>query len=434
MAGLKRHIGLLPLILYGVGDILGSGIYGLVGKLAGQLGNFIWIGFLAAFLVALTTGLSYAALGARYPRAAGGSFIVWKAFRSPLLAFVVGLATLCSGLTSMAAAARIFAGYLNGMAAVVPVWGGISGFCLLLAGIVFIGIRQSLWVNAICTLVELGGLLLVVAAGLPYLGQVSLLDVASIPGGGGLSPTLALSGAVLAFYSFVGFEDMLNVSEEVVKPERNVPLGLLISLLIASAVYMLIGVVAVSVVPVEKLAASGQPLLEVIRTAWPSFPTRVFSVIALFAVANTALLNFIMCSRLLYGLAGLGLLPRALAKVHGRTRTPGMAVGAVVAMLMALAFVGDVAALARATSIFILSVFIAMSASLFVFQRRERAASWHVPQFIPVAAALGAAAMLLHAEKQDYLIAAPMLALILILYFIKRPTAEQIEKFEADPA
>lgn len=433
MTKLQRHIGLVSLTLYGVGDILGSGIYGLVGKAAGQLGNFVWLAFLVSFLVALTTGISYAALGARYPRAAGSSFIIWKAFRSPFLAFVAGLATLASGLTSMAAAANIFAGYFTGMLPVVPMWLGILGFCCLLTGIVLKGIKESIWANTVCTLIEVSGLVLVIAAGLPYLGEVNLADVQSIPGGAGLSSTLILSGAVLTFYSFVGFEDLLNVSEEVVQPKRNVPLGLMLALLIASSIYMLVAVVAVSVIPAAQLGESKQPLVDVIATSWPWFPTKIFSVIALFAVSNTALLNFIMGSRLLYGLGNLGLIPKFFSRVHGRTRTPYVAILATAAIFLILAYVGDVSSLARATSLFVLSVFMLMCASLFWFQRLEkRRRRWRIPQIVPLLGVAFTATMMSHAQLEDVKIAGTLFALIVILYLIKRPTVAQIERFESD--
>lgn len=441
MSKLQRQIGLLSLVLYGVGDILGSGIYGLIGKVAGQLGNLIWIAFVVSFAVALMTGLSYAGLGARYPRAAGSSFIVWKAFHSPLIAFVVGFATMASGLISMATSSRIFSGYLHGMAESVPVWAGIGGFALLLTAIVYIGIKESLWANAVCTVIELTGLAIVVVAGLPYLGSVNLLDVQSIPQSTagadiGLSSSLILSASVLAFYSFIGFEDLLNVGEEVKEPKRTLPLGLMIAMLISSAVYLLISCVAVSVIPAAELAKSGQPLVDVVAKAWPWFPSKVFGIIAMFAVANTALLNYIMVTRLMYGLANLSLLPKPLAKVHPKTKTPYIAVGATFAILCGLAFVGEVSSLARATSLFILVVFIAMNASLFVLQRREgrrkhaKGRAWRIPQFVPVLGVLGALAMFIHGKAEDYKIAGALLAVILILYFIKRPTAEQMEKFE----
>jgi len=441
MSKLQRHIGLFALTLYGVGDILGSGIYGLVGRAAGQLGNFVWLAFLVSFLLALLTGLSYAALGARYPRAAGSSFVIWKAFRIPFIAFVAGMATMASGLTSMAAAANIFSGYLNGMLDFVPVWMGILGFVLLLSGIVFAGIKESMWANTVCTVIEVTGLLLIIAAGIPFIGQVDLLDMKSIPNASLLTPTLVLSGAVLTFYSFVGFEDLINVSEEVVKPKRTVPLALMTAMLIASVIYMLVAIVAVSVVPADKLAASKEPLVDVIRVAWPWFPSKLFSVIALFAVTNTALLNFVMASRLMYGLGNLGLMPKFVSKVHGRTKTPYIAIAIVFVIFLVLALVGNVASLARATSLFVLLVFMCMNASLFVFQREDRKKKrkitrWRIPQVIPVLGVIGTIVMMAHANLDDLKIAGSLMVVIVALYLIHRPTADQIQKFESatDPS
>jgi len=430
MTKLQRHIGLVALTLYGVGDILGSGIYGLVGKAAGQMGNFVWLAFLFSFVMALVTALAYAALGSRHPKAAGSSLVVWSAFRNPLFAFTVGLATLCSGLTSMAAASRVFAGYFHGLVPMIPEQLGVGLFASAVAIIVFVGIGVSMWANIVCTAVELTGLLIIIAAGIPFLGSVNLADVSSIPSGA-LTPSLILSGAVLTFFSFVGFEDVLNVGEEVKNPERTLPLALIMALLIASTIYFLVAAIAVSVVPAAQLGQSSQPLVEVIKTAWPWFPAKVFNVIALFAVANTALLNFIMGSRLLYGLGKLGLAPKILAKVHGKTRTPAVAILAVYGILLVLAYTGDVSQLARATSIFILLVFTGMHASLIKFQRTEkRRHKWHMPYIVPAVGILGAVAMLAHVNLDDVKIAGSMLGVILLLYLVHRPTVAQIEKFE----
>ncbi len=431
MTKLHRHIGLVALTLYGVGDILGSGIYGLVGKAAGQMGNFVWLAFLVSFVMAAMTGLTYAALGSRYPKAAGSSWIVWKAFRWPIVAFVIGLATLSSGLTSMATASRVFAGYFSGLMPIVPENVAIAIFALSVGAIVFVGIKESMWANAICTVIELTGLLIVIVAGLPYIGQADLLDVSSIPSGAALTTSLVLSGAVLTFFSFIGFEDILNVSEEVKNPEKTVPRGLLLALLIASGIYMLVSIVAVSVVPAARLGASSKPLVDVVTTAWPWFPPQLFSVIAMFAVANTALLNFVMGSRLLYGLAKLGLLPKVLSKLHGKTRTPSVAVFTVGGILLVLAYIGEVTTLARATSVFILIVFLAMHAALIHFQWNEkRRHSWHMPYIVPVIGIVGAIAMLSHVQAGDWAIAGTMLVVILGLFFAYRPTVEQIEKME----
>ncbi len=430
MNQLERRVGLVALTLYGIGDILGSGIYGLVGKAAAQMGNFVWLAFLASFFVAMTTGLTYAALSSRYPKAAGSSWIVWKAFRSPILAFVIGLATLCSGLTSMATASRVFSGYFSSMVPVVSQNLAIFLFIAMVVYVVHLGIKHSLMLNAVFTLVEVTGLVLVIIAGLPYLGTVDLLDVSSIPSGQ-LSVGLVLSGAVLTFYSFVGFEDMINVGEEVKDAERTMPIALVLALVVASFVYIMVSVVAVSVLSPAQLGESKQPLVDVIHAAWPWFPPQLFSVIAMFAVANTALLNFIMGSRLLYGLGKLGLAPQALAKVHQARKTPTVSILFLGALLLILAYIGEITTLARSTSIFILLVFLAMNVSLIYFQREEKIRKrWTVPMVIPIAASLGAIGMLLNIDLADAAIAGTMLLVIVGLYFIRRPTIEQIENIE----
>jgi APA family basic amino acid/polyamine antiporter len=422
---LNRHIGLVALIAYGVGDILGAGIYGLVGKAAGQAGHALWLIFLASMIAAGLTGLSYASLGSRYPRAAGASYITFRAFGSRFLSWCVGLAVMASGLTSMAAASRVFAGYLAGTLPGVPPTVIATGFALLLATIVFRGIRESMVANGICTSIELAGLLIVIAVGLSWVGGVDYLD-ATTPANlsGDITLTFVLGGAVLTFYSFVGFEDMLNVSEEVRNPRRNIPIALLTALGIACTIYMLVCIVAVSVVPPDELATSTQPLVDVVHKAAPAFPTGLFSVIALFAVANTALLNFVMGSRLAYGMAVQGLLPRALAAVHPTRHTPHLAIIAVLSVFIALILSGDISVLARSTSVLLLGCFLIVNLSLLVLQRREHIpGSFEVPSLIPLAGAIICLAMLSQAGWAELKVAGTLLAGIILLFWLVKPQA-----------
>jgi len=234
-AKLDRRIGLLALTLYGVGDILGAGIYGLVGKAAGFLGNGLWLAFVVGFTVAALSGLTYASLCSRFPRAAGSSYVVLKVFGSGFGAFVVGLTALFSGLTSMAAASRIFGAYSHGIGPWLPPELGAVIFLTLIAAILWRGIRASIATNTVLTLCEVGGLLIVIGIGIPYLGSVNYLDFhAAQNAGGSLSAPLLLSATVLVFYSFVGFEDIINMGEEVKDPHRTLPRGLVFALLIAS--------------------------------------------------------------------------------------------------------------------------------------------------------------------------------------------------------
>jgi len=431
MTQLHRRIGLLALTVYGVGDILGAGIYGLVGKAAGELGNVVWMGFLASMVAAGLTGLSYASIGSRYPRAGGAAYVTQRAFGSSFLAYVIGLIALASGLTSMAVGSRAFAGYFTGLVTSIPMTLAILGFCALIAALIIIGIREAMWANLLCTFIELSGLLLILACGASYWGSVDYFSaVTNANPSGDITTSLIFSGAVLTFYSFVGFEDILNVSEEVIEPERTVPRGLILAVIISSIVYMGISITAVSVLSPAELGASKQPLVDVMARAAPWFPRPLFGLIAMFAVANTALLNGIMGSRLMYGMAHQGLLPRPLAKVNAKTRTPHVAALIIVGIVVAMALTGDISALARATSILLLLCFCVVNLALVVLQRRkaEPKGKFEVPTIIPVMGALVCAAMLTQAKMAELTISLIILSIILVLYFALRPSAGAVEK------
>jgi APA family basic amino acid/polyamine antiporter len=429
---LKRNIGLTALVLFGVGDILGAGVYGLIGKTANEMGNMVWLAFLVSLVAAGLTGLSYASLGSRFPRAGGAAYITLRAYRVPFLSYLVGLAVLASGLTSMATAARVFAGYLNGLMPSLPPLAIAIGFSLVIAGIVFRGIRESLFANGICTLIEVSGLFLVIAVGLPYIGEVNYLDATSPTNlAGDVTLTLALTGAVLTFYSFVGFEDMLNVAEEVKQPHSTLPRAMLLALLIASLIYMTIALVAVSVLTPAVLGASGQPLVDVVAKAAPWFPTSAFSLIALFAVANTALLNFVMGSRLLYGMASQGLVPRALARVHSGRNTPHMAIMTVWCIFFVLVLSGDISSLARSTSVLLLCCFVLVNIALVILKSREtEKPHFDVPVIVPVLGALVCLAMLTQAKAPEAITASVIIGGIALLYRLVRPSREAIESLD----
>ncbi len=429
---LERNIGLVALTLYGVGDILGAGVYGLVGVAAGQMGNAVWLAFLLSMIAAGLTGLSYASLGSRYPKAGGASYIVERAYKRTWLAYGVGLAVLASGLTSMATATRVFAGYFQGfwMKAIsdfhIPLPFVILGFASLLGLIVYRGIRESMWTNAVCTVIELLGLGLVIAVGFKYLGSVNYLDATTATNPmGELTYSLLLTGAVLTFYSFVGFEDILNVAEEVKNPEQTLPRGLLLAVAISSVIYMLISMIAVSVVPAANLATSKSPLVDVVQVAAPWFPPGLYAVVAMFAVANTALLNFVMGSRLIYGMASQGLLPKALSKIHPKRHTPSRAIAVLFLILILLALSGDISSLAKSTSVLLLSCFMLVNLALFILQRRgtEPPGRFEIPSFIPLLGAIVCGVMLSHAERPELLTAGLILGGIAVLYLVLRPKA-----------
>lgn len=428
---LKRNIGLLALTLYGVGDILGSGIYGLVGKAAGQMGSAVWLAFLTSSVAAGLTGLSYASLGSRYPRAGGASYTTYRAYGNAFVSYMVGLAILFSGLTSMATAAHVFAGYFASFAS-LPTLAVAIGFSLLIAFVVFWGIKESLFANGICTLIELSGLLVVLAVGARYLGSANYLDASTVANPTGqINLSLILSGAVLTFYSFVGFEDMLNVAEEVKEPQKTLPRGLLFAVAISSVLYMAVSLVAVSVMPAAELAQSPRPLVDVVIKAAPWFPAPLFGVIAMFAVANTALLNFVMGSRLLYGMARQGLVPKILGTIHKGRQTPHISVGLVWGLFVILVLSGDISSLAKSTSVLLLSCFIVVNVALLILQRKEKVeGSFDVPSFVPALGALVCMAVLSKAERPELLTAGSILVGIALLFLVMRPKKEAIEHMD----
>ncbi|HEX5932118.1 MAG TPA: APC family permease [Methyloceanibacter sp.] len=387
---LRRTIGPTQMALYGLGSMLGAGIYGLIGKAAGQAGNALWLAFVVAFVAALLTALSYASLGSRYPRAAGAAYVTERAYGFSLLSFMVGIALVCSGLTSIATQSQVFAANIAALFGLedMPLSWLALGFLLILTGIVFRGIRESMWVNVLCALIEAGGLLLVIVVGASYWGSVDYLATPAVPGGDHAA-LLVMQATVLAFFAFIGFEDMINVAEETREPERTVPLGLMLAMSGAAFLYIGVAVTAVSVVPWPKLAAAPGPITAVVERAAPSIPPIVFTVITLFAVANTALVNYVTASRLIYGMARQGLLPERLGSVHAARRTPHLAVAALFLVLAPLALLGTITELAAATVLLLLLVFMVVNGALFILKRRksEKQGRFEIPRAIP---ALGA--------------------------------------------
>lgn len=413
---LLRTMGFWSLTIYGAGDMLGTGIYALVGKAAGIMGNAVWMAFAGSMLAAMFTGLSYACLGSRYPRSAGAAYITQRAFGRPMLSYVVGLAVAASGLTSMATAARAFAGYVLELTGVAPMPLLIIGFILLLTLINLRGMQESAFVNMVCTLIEAGGLVFIVIVGLRWWGSVDYLQ---LPPQENVAPVaLTLQGAVLTFYAFIGFEDLLNVSEEVKNVERTLPRALMLALLIVAALYAAVSITAVSVVPHAELARSSGPLVEVVQRAAPWCPPVLFTGVCLFAIANTALLNYIMGSRLIYGMARQGLLPAVLGRLLPSRRTPHVAILCLMAIVLILALVGDISGLAKATAVLLLCVFTILNTALVVLKNRpgEPRGTFEVPVVIPIGGILICILLLGHAQRQELILAGVLLLLIVVLY------------------
>ena len=441
---LARRIGLASLVVYGVGDMVGAGIYGTIGVAAASMGNAVWLAFVASMVAAMLTGLSYASLASRLPRAGGAAYIVHRAYRLPLVAYVVGLTVVASGLTSMATSSTVFATTLSTFFDQVPwlswtePWLVLLGFVGVVSLINFIGIRESMWANWVCTFVEVAGLVFVVAVGMKWWGSVDYLETPGSAGNAGiigLDLSLIASGAVLTFFAFVGFEDMLNVAEEVKRPERTMPIGIVTAIAVTTVLYLAIAVTAVSVVDYRDLgdASLGAPLQQITDRAAPWLPGWVFGFITLFAVANTFLINYIMGSRLLYGMARQKLVPRVLGKVHPRTRTPHVAIVTLLALVVALAMIGNISQLAAATSLLLLFTFAVVNSALLVLKRRhdEAAGRFEVPAIVPAlgvlvcAGLIGARVHRVLTEPSEsalaLVIAGALVVVIGLLYVVLRP-------------
>jgi amino acid transporter len=418
---LKRALGRGAITLYALGDILGAGIYALVGKIVAIAGTSAWLSFGVAALLALVTGFTYAELSSRYPVAAGAAAYCRRAFPHPAVAFLVGVFVLASGITSAATVSLAFAGYLAPFVAVPPLLGSV-----LLLGLMTLvsyrGIEESSRVNVVLTLAEASGLILVLAVGLTYAsgldGETQLARVAP-------DATLdqVLAGATLAFYAYIGFEDTANVAEEVRDARRVLPRAILGAIGASCFVYVGVTAAALLTVPTERLAASDAPLLEVLRVAGFRLPGGAFSIVALLAICNTGLLNLIMASRLTYGMAREGLLPAGLARIHPVRATPWVAVLLAFVLALGLALSGGVQVLAQTTSLLLLSVFTVLHAGLLRLKRVDPAVDpevFTVPSWLPLAGLVLCGGLALQFPWEAYARAGGVLALGGLLYLLLR--------------
>ncbi|MFG2768074.1 APC family permease [Streptomyces rubiginosohelvolus] len=401
---LKKTLTTSLLYFFILGDVLGAGVYVLVGQVATESGGAVWAPLLVALCLALLTAASYAELVTKYPRAGGASHYATLAY-GPFLGFLAGFCMLAAGIVSVAALARGFGGDYLSEFITLPVVLVTIVFLTALALLNARGIRESTRANVVATVIEVSGLLLVVGLGAWIVlrgdGDMGrLTDLGTSREG----PVAAvLSGAVLAYYSFVGFETSVNVAEETRDPRRSYPRALFGALLTAGAVYVLVGVAAAVAVPTGELAKSSGPLLEVVRAAG-GVPTELFSAIALVAVANGALLTGIMSSRLAYGMARDGLLPRFLTKVLPGRRTPWTAIATTTALSLLLALTGDVSTLASTLVLLLLVVFFLVNTSLLVL-RRDTVSQDHfrAPTLVPVLGALSCVLLATQIERDVWL-------------------------------
>lgn len=386
---LERSLSLPLLVLYGLGTTIGAGIYALIGEVSAAAGTRAPLAFVVAAALAALTGLGYAELAGRYPKAAGEAVFVDRAFGVQRLTRATGLAVAAVGLVAAAAISTAFAGYVGELAG-VPRWAAIVGLIAVLGAIAVAGVRESVSFAAIITLVEVVGLLLVVGSGLGNVGEVGLGDLLGPPSSVALWSGV-LAGGFVAFFAFLGFEDIDAVAEETRQASRTLPAAIIWTLVITALVYVAVAVIAVSSLDPMLLGDSDAPMAAVFAANGGS--ADVLAAIGGVAMVNGALVQMVMFPRVIYGLARNGDLPAWLGTVNDRTHTPipPTIFGACVVAALALAF--DIGALARITSAVTLSVFGLVNIALLVVKRRHGpASSFQVPAIVP---ALGAVAALL---------------------------------------
>ena len=461
---LKRVMGPGLLLLFIVGDILGTGVYALTGDVAAEVGGAAWLPFLVAFLIAMVTAFSYLELVTKYPQAAGAALYAHKAFGIHFVTFLVAFIVMCSGITSAATASRFFAS--NFFKGFDFSWGtgGIVAvavfFMVMVAAVNLRGVGESVKLNVILTIVEITGLMLVIFVGFWAFtqgGDVDFSRVIAFDTAEDKNAFLAVTTATsLAFFAMVGFEDSVNMAEETKDPVKIFPKMLLTGLGIAGVVYIIVAIVAVALVPVGTLEASETPLVEVVKAGAPGLPIeKILPFISMFAVANTALINMLMASRLIYGMAKQHVLPPVLGTVHPKRRTPWVAILFTTTIAFGLilyvtAFAGDkaISTLGGTTSLLLLAVFSVVNVAVLVLRKDVQADGAHfkTPTWLPVVGFVTSLYLVLPLSGrplQQYVLAIALLILGVVLFGIslainralgiRGPGITDVEKLDAEP-
>jgi APA family basic amino acid/polyamine antiporter len=443
---LKRVMGPKLLLLFIVGDILGAGIYAVTGKLASQVGGIAWLPFLVAFAVATITAFSYLELVTKYPQAAGAALYTHKAFGVHFITFIVAFAVVCSGITSASTSSGLLASnLLIGLDEILP---GIPtgdtatlvvalAFMLLLAGINLRGVGESVKFNVVLTIVEMTALAIVIVIGFLVVargdGDLGAVTAFESPDDKGLFMAVTVATAI-AFFAMVGFEDSVNMVEETQNPERIFPRVMLTGLGIAVIIYVLVAISVVAVVPAGNITKPVDPeagvLLDVVRIGAPDIPIdKLFPFLTVFAVANTALINMLMASRLIYGMATQDVLPRQLGRVSTKSRAPYVAIAFTTVLAFGLIIYVRtqsestvVGALSGTTSLLLLGVFTVVNICCLVL-RRDPPGAFRAPTVLPVIGAVACAYLLgpwarVEADMVQYKIAAGLLAIGIVLWAI----------------
>ncbi|MFA5764420.1 MAG: APC family permease [archaeon] len=396
---LERSISLRQAIVYGVGVILGAGIYALIGQAAAIAGNLVWLAFIVAAIIALLTAFSYAELSARFPKESAEAVYAQKAFGKKWFAFFIGFVSLIVMLLSASAVALGFASYFKYFFPLPSLL--VAILVIIICSIInFFGIQESVKLNNIFTFIEALGLILIIVFGLQFVGSVNLFEG---PSGLNIFESIAplFSSIALIFFAYLGFEQIANISEEIVNPKKNVPLAIVLSLIIATIIYILVAIVAVSVVtPTQLGLASGGGISEgplalvATNSIGPGFGFWL-SIIALFATGNTILILLIVSSRILYGLSEQKLLPKCLSICHKKTKTPYVAIAVSAGIGILFLFFGNLEQLGNLTTLGTFLLFFVVNVALIALRLKEKKIVSKVKSpfnigYIPLLAVVGA--------------------------------------------
>jgi amino acid transporter len=381
---LKRNLGLFLVTVFALGNIVGAGIYALIGKVAGEAGTATPLAFLIAMLIASFSALSFAELSSSQPYSEGVSAYVNAAFKRKWISVVVGFIMSAATIVSAATLARAFGGYLSAATGFILPIGAIIVIVLfgLLAAV---GVEESLKFSAAHTFIEVIGLLVIIWFGRGALGELAskpmmIFDFKSV----GLMGVL--SGAFLAFYAYIGIEDVVHLSEETKNTRKTMPRAIILSVVISTVLYILISVVSLKYIPAQELKNSAAPLSLVFKTI-TSTPAWIITLIALTATSGGVLAHILSGSRLLYGMSEAGWLSKKLAVVHKKRKTPIYTILIVVVLSSILAALLDLTFLASATSYLILIVFMLVNVSLLwlkIKKRQFRKSVFKVPIYVPI--------------------------------------------------
>ena len=382
---LRRRLTLPLLILYGLGVTVGAGIYVLVGTTASHAGVYAPVAFLAAAIVVAFTGFSYAELSARFPVSAGEAAYVTAGLKSKRMALFVGLLVAAVGIISASAIMVGASAYLQDLtgidARILTVL--IAAF---LGGVAVLGVLESVTMAAVFTVLEILGLIMVLVFGLGNHPEIVFELHRLVPPFDGQVWLGIGAASLLAFFAFVGFEDLANIAEEAIDPDRNMPLAIIWTLVLATLLYLTVVSVVVLTVPNKDLAQSAAPLNLMFVEASPSLRGS-FNLIASVATLNGVLIQMIMSSRVIFGLAKQKQLPAQFGYLHPRTKTPVVATALVTSIVLVLSLFVPIERLAEITSQIALAIFAAVNLSLIFLKRREaeKQIGFRVPLFVPIA-------------------------------------------------